>query len=289
MHRETPPSAIIGCYGLRLTGVEAGAHLLGAVPESWPELRLTCRDDPEGARVRAGDPEHLDERTGRFRLPGGGDVTVDRASSTAVYTFPTAGPVDHRHLIHPFMATTCAAVNRWLGRDGFHAGAFVWNGGAWAVLGDKGQGKSTLLALLAQQGVPVLADDLLVLDGGQALRGPGCIDLRQDAAVALGGAGEDLGVVGARARARLALPVPPGQAPLRGWIFPEWAPEISVTSMPAARRLPGLYRNLSLRLPPPRPERFLAYAGMPTYVLSRPRSWDAAGAASAALLESLPD
>lgn len=44
-----------------------------------------------------------------------------------------------------------------------HAGAFVTPGGAIAVVGSEGSGKSTTAAALAQRGLPVLADDIVAL------------------------------------------------------------------------------------------------------------------------------
>ena len=66
-----------------------------------------------------------------------------------------------------------AVFARWRGLETLHGGAFVDDrGGAWAVLGDRGAGKSSLLAALALAGHEVVADDLLVLDGGDCFAGP---------------------------------------------------------------------------------------------------------------------
>jgi ABC-type molybdenum transport system ATPase subunit/photorepair protein PhrA len=53
----------------------------------------------------------------------------------------------------------------WLGRESFHGGGFVAGDGVWGVLGEKGDGKSTLLASLALSGVPIVADDRRTFGG----------------------------------------------------------------------------------------------------------------------------
>lgn len=51
-----------------------------------------------------------------------------------------------------------------------HAGAIQMNGGVVAVLGESGQGKSTLAAWLSAQGHPVLTDDCLLLEWNRRSR-----------------------------------------------------------------------------------------------------------------------
>ncbi|TQN37946.1 hypothetical protein FHU33_4619 [Blastococcus colisei] len=186
-----------------------------------------------------------------------------------------ADAVPHEHLVHPFLSTSVAVMSRWQGRDAFHAGAVVRDGGAWAVLGDKGQGKSSLLALLALRGAEVLSDDLVVLDDGKVHRGPRCIDLRADAAQRLS-CGEDLGIVGARHRARLRLGEAPGVVPLKGWVVLGWGDQLSVEEVPVDQRLPALLGNLALRLPPPSFARVMSYLSKPFLRLTRPCDWNVA-------------
>lgn len=270
-----------GCYGLDLHGVGDAAALLGPVPDGAPTLTVRLSSPAEEIVS-----EWVDERSAGFRLQGGGSAVVDRAAGRTLLRMPDAEAVPHEQLVHPFLSTSAAVVNRWHGRDSFHAGAFVVGGGAWAVLGDKGRGKSTLLALSALRGLEVLADDLLVLDDGHALRGPRCIDLRADAAEVIGDA-EDLGVVGARHRARLRLGGAPASAPLRGWVFPVWSDQARVEPLAVGQRLGRLLGNLSLRLSPVDPARFLRYASLPCLVLSRPRDWSAAEDGVGVLVETL--
>lgn len=286
---QPPPeeqSGGLGCYGLALQGVDQAADLLRSVPSDAPALRVVLADAPSPGLPPTAEQERFGPDAARFHLPGGGHVEVDRTTSTATFSFPNLGPVDHHHLVHPFMATSCATVSRWHGRDVFHAGSFVVDGQAWGVLGDKGRGKSTLMAWLASRDVPVLADDLLVLDGERVLRGPRCLDLRTDAALALG-VGEDLGVVGARARARVPLSEAPPSAPLAGWVLPEWGEKVACQAVPVAERLARLHGNQALRVPTADAARFFRYAGLPTLALSRPRDWRTADAAGDALLDAV--
>ena len=105
--------------------------------------------------------------------------------------------------MHPYLAPVALVMARWLGREGFHGGGIVAGGGVWGVLGDKTAGKSTTLAWLAREGVGVVSDDVLVIDGGTALAGPRSVDLREEAAERLG-VGEPMGRVGQRERWRFS-------------------------------------------------------------------------------------
>ncbi|MGH3922854.1 MAG: hypothetical protein ACRDTT_08310 [Pseudonocardiaceae bacterium] len=226
----------------------------------------------------------LDDDGARYRLQSGGSVTVDRAAQTAVFCF-TEPPGDEE-MVHPFLCSAAATMNRWLGRETFHAGAFVAEGGAWAVLGQKGSGKSSTLGWLATHGFPVLSDDLLVVDDGDARVGPSCVDLRPDAAARLG-VGENLGVVGTRERWRVVLPKAPDRVPLRGWVFPAWGDDLALVPVPVAERLPRLLESLTLRVPPLRPARFLELAALPCWTLYRPQRWNSLGPGVDRLLDAI--
>ena len=129
-------------------------------------------------------------------------------------------------LVHPYLAPAAAVIARWLGREPFHAGAFALDGGAWGVLGEREAGKSSLLAWLSLQGRSVVCDDMLVVAGDTVFAGPRSVDLRRETAVRLG-AGEELGMIGARERWRVGLPPIEPEVPLAGWVFLEWGDEVS--------------------------------------------------------------
>ena len=122
-------------------------------------------------------------------------------------------------------------------------------GKAWGVSGDRGGGKSTTMAGLALDGVPIVSDDLLVLDGLQVLPAPRSVDLRRTAAAHLG-VGTALGVVGARERWRLKVEQLEGEYELAGWIFLRWGERLQGVSLRPTDRFMRLRGSRGTRLPP---------------------------------------
>lgn len=206
---------------------------------------------------------------------------VDRVRGRAVYTTPRLP--SPAALVHPFLAPVAAVMAYWHDREAFHAGAFVHGGGTWALVGDREAGKSTLLASLALEGVPVVCDDMLVIDGDVAFAGPRSIDLRAEAARRLA-VGESLGEVGARERWRVRLPLV-DEAPLRGWVFLTWGDRLEWRAMRASSRIELLSAQRGLRLPARDPARLLDLVSLPSWELRRPRSWRSLGPSCALLLE----
>jgi hypothetical protein len=272
-------SAELATYGLRIEGLEGARRLLGHASADLPVLHVERQ--PGMAEIE----QSVNDEYADFRLQGdAGSVHLDRATLTAHFTLSRA--IDDEATVHPFLAMTAAIVSRWLGRDAFHAGAFVVDDGAWAVLGQKGTGKSTTLGFLAVNATTIVTDDVLVLEEGDALAGPSCVDLRPDAA-AFFGAGEDLGVVGARSRFRVVLPAAPPRTPLRGWVFPTWSDTLELVPVPVAQRVSLLAANLALTRTPLHPQRFLDFAALPCWELRRPRRFDMLDEAAALLLDRL--
>jgi hypothetical protein len=269
-----------GAYGLHLIGLEDAEELLVPAAESWPRIEVSAKvGDVSPTRQWA-------RRDGaRLRLPSGGQVEVDWTRRTALFTLPR--PVGAAELVHPYLATVAAVACHRDGREGFHAAAVTAGGGAWAIVGDKGAGKSSLLAVLALRGLPVVADDVVVLDDrGRALAGPRFIDLREGAARELG-TGTSIGVVGARERFRMtAGPVSPA-TPLRGFVRLEWGDELALTPVGPARRLQELYPQRIARLEPADARPMLELSTLPMLELRRPRDWRGAGAAADLLLTAL--
>jgi hypothetical protein len=255
----------LGCYGLKIRGIDDAVRYLGAVAPDDPELTVSIEHDPRPGSV--------------FRLSDTGvEVPLSDGVSRAVMT--RSGHVrvelgrryDHEALLHPLLSGCCAIFNWWNGRDALHAGAVVLNGAAWGILGARGQGKSTTLGYLSLHGASVLCDDVLVEVDGDALAGPGFVDLRPDAGAHLR-AGRDLGVLGGRARHRLDLPPPPRRVPLAGWLSLKWGERAQLVPVPIERRLPLLLENRAVLLAPASPQKFLKYSVMPFYELERPRDW----------------
>jgi hypothetical protein len=160
----------------------------------------------------------------------------------------------------------------------------VAGGGVWAVVGDREAGKSSTLAWLARAGVDVLCDDMLIVDGDRPLAGPRSIDLRADAAEHLG-AGEPIGMTGARDRWRLRLGPTSPRPVLGGWVFLAWGERIGARALPGPERLARLAAERALRLPPARPDALLELTSLPAWELSRPRGWESLPAAADLLLE----
>ena len=198
-------AAPCAAYGLRLHGVEAARELLGPALPGWPAYELSTR-----VGEVHDDLQWLRPDSARVRLAAGGHVELDRRRRRAVFTL--SAPARAAELVHPHFASAAAVAGRWLERESFHAGALEAGGGAWVVLGDKGAGKSSLLALLALGGQTIVADDVAVVDRGCAvMAGPRLIDLRGDAAERLG-TGRALGRVGLRERWRMSLGPAAGSA-----------------------------------------------------------------------------
>jgi hypothetical protein len=272
----------LGAYGLRLVGINEAAALLARAAADWPtvEVFLEVRElDAHG--------EHLDEDRARLRLRTGGWIELSRKPGRAHYIVPAPMSVDE--LVHPFLAPSAAVFTYWHRREGFHGGALALDGTAWGVIGDRLGGKSSLLASLAVTGIDVLCDDVLVVDRrGTAYPGPRTIDLREDAAIALG-AGEEIGAAGTRRRWRLRLPQIDGAFPLGGWIFIAWGDDLEMRRVAAPDTLGRLFSNRSITVPPRDPAEFLQLSALPAWELVQPRSWAAVPETLELLLGRLGD
>jgi hypothetical protein len=245
-------------YGLHLTGA-GGAGLLPSTGQRRP--RIVVRQAWQG---------HEQARVGAERasldLPGGRQLLLRRGEGTATFTGP---PLSHDELVHPYLGAAASVFSRWAGREVFHAGAFVGHGRAWALVGDREAGKSSLLAALAARGWPVLADDLVVTDGYQAFCGPRTIDLRRP----LPGSAEPLTRARGGSRWRLFLPPLPGAVPLGGWIYLSWGPDVAMSAVPASVTLARLAARRTWPALPSAPETLLALAARPGWELARPADW----------------
>jgi hypothetical protein len=263
VHRSSSRS--LGAYGIALRGLDEAAELLVPVDGGAPAYLV------ESAVARAHPrPEHVDDDRAELRLRSGGRVLIDRRGGRA--TFEVPHPVRPDELVHPYFAPAAAVIGRWLGRESVHAGAIAVDGRALGLVGTRGAGKSSALAWWALNGGEVLCDDLLVLDGRATFAGPRSIDLREDAAAQLG-AGEAIGVTGARERWRLRLAPGGDRHDLVGFAFLAWGDSVSVRALGAAERLERLAPQRGVRLEPLRLEAVLDLASLPAWEVSRPRRW----------------
>jgi hypothetical protein len=265
---EVDGAGTAGAYGLRLDGLSGAERLLSPVAADAPLLRVE-----QVVGVGSILDSVLWNDRAQFRLLEAEATALEISRAPLVARFTVKQPFDDQALVHPYLALPAATVSHWAGTDAFHAGAFVTDRGAWALLGDKGLGKSSTLAYLAARGVGVLSDDLLIVDHGEVLAGPNSIDLRPGAAAHLG-IGEYLGVVGARERWRVVTAPSAPRTPLCGWIFLSWGDEVSLRPVPVSRRLSLLLANPALGLPRTQPKRLLELAALPGWELRRPQRWE---------------
>jgi hypothetical protein len=268
-----------GAYGFRLLGLPRAADLLVDAPARWPELAIARAPESAGPPADRVGPDRAE-----LRLQTGGWVGIDRSPGRAVYHVPR--DVDDGALVHPYLAPVALISARWLGRESFHAGAFLADGGVWALLGDKEAGKSTVLAWLESHRHAVVCDDALILDGMTALAGPRSIDLRAESARRLG-IGEALGTVGARERWRVPLAPVAAELPFRGWVQLEWGDALAVEPVRGAARLPALIPHRGVRLEPPRPAALVEYAALPHFRWRRPRGWASLREGAERLLDAI--
>ena len=273
-----PHDGPVGAYGLRLEGIDGARRLLVPADPGWPTFHVGCY---------VGEPPwpEFDVVTGseaELVLQTGGEIRIVREPGSVVIS--TERPISEETLIHPYLASVAAVAGYWFDRESFHAGTFVVDGSAWAVLGEREAGKSTLLASLALRGIAVLSDDMLILDGEVPFAAPRSIDLRAAAARHLG-VGEPLGIVGTRERWRLQLAPITGSAALRGWIFLSWGDRVDVSAVRPHERIERLGSQRGVRLPPRDPARLLQLAGLPAWELRRPLDWSALEVAADVLLD----
>ncbi len=267
-----------GAYGLRIRGVAEAAPLLVSAPSDWPLYSVESR------LGTASGGEFATDEQARLLLRNGGEISIDRSAAEVVFTVPE--PVSDQALVHPYLAPAAAVIARWLGREPFHAGAFALAGGAWGVLGEREAGKSSLLAWLSLQGRDVVCDDMLVVSGETVFAGPRSVDLRRETAERLG-AGEELGVIGARERWRVVLPPVEPEVPLAGWVFLEWGEDVSVTPVEPGERLARLIHHRGVRLPPASHEALLGLAALPAWEVRRPPDWASLADSGERLLDVL--
>jgi len=270
-----------GAYGLHLPGLENDAGpLLVEAPREWAPWHIEHRHG-------SGQPsEFLRDARACVRTEPDGWVDVNLQTRTSTLNLPDRPGC--RELLHPYMASTAVVAAHWRGWESFHAGAFLVAGKAWAVLGGKGAGKSSLLACLALHGTPVLTDDVLVTRGAVGLAGPRCIDLRQASARQLA-AGDPLGVVGSRERWRMEIASVPPEVPLGGWICLDWSKTTHIQHLPASRLLPILFAGLALRAGPRNPQGLMDLLALPAVSFTREQRIETLNESTQKLLDLLAD
>lgn len=252
-----------GAYGLKIQGLSVGA-LLPRVDSGAPELSVSVELGCVGGRRESFGP-----RGAEIALLDGGWVSLTPGGH-AHFVLPRSVPDEE--IVHPWLVPAAATLNGWHGRQVLHGGAFARDGRGVVVLGDKEDGKSTLLAALALAGeVDILADDLAVIDNGAIQAGPRCIDLRP---------GTEAGLAHSRAhqlvrdagRLRMPLKPCPPAAVLRAIVVLGWCDGNAVTLRPLEQSA-GFTALLPHAMSAGWNGNLLDLLGVPVWSLSRPRSW----------------
>jgi hypothetical protein len=268
-----------GSYGFRIDDGGSGSPLLNAVPDDWPSITLSQVVTDES--MTSGG---IDESGAQVGFITGGGAIITRSPRRAELRIPVE--LSPEELAHPFLAPIASAHAYWMGWLPFHAGAVIVAGRAWGIIGEREAGKSTLLAALALRNVPVIADDLVVVNDHIVYAGPRTLDLRHGAAEQFG-VGRDLGVVGMRERWRFDLAPVPLETPLGGWIFPKWGNQIAVSHTPAAERLRRLAPGRTVLKPDIDAKALMYAAAFPSVDFERPRLWEAIDEGLDVLLDRL--
>jgi hypothetical protein len=260
-------AAPTGAYGFTVTGVRTARDAgLVAVPDSgrWPTLAIGWQlgiDGRPADHLVGQDPAVLLLVDGEF-------VNLDLARGRATFHVRRE-PTDH-DLVHPYLAAPAALAARQHGRVPIHAGGLLVDGGAWAILGEKGAGKTTILSACHALGFGVLADDLVVVDGSTAYAGPRGLDLRPETA-ARADVSEGLVEVRGGDRWRLPLPSVPSEVPFRGCVVLADGDRLAMTLVPLARRLELLGPHVLVGEHTQRS--FLDLVALPVFLLERPKDW----------------
>ena len=274
------PTSHNAAYGFRWAGLSDDALAVGGA-DDWPTVSVhrTPTSDADSAEVeRVGkDTASIQTLAGRLRL--------DRPSSRLEILAPDVLPVGD--VIHPVLWPAAAVFARWHEHETFHAGAVSFDGdGAWAILGEHGAGKSSMLAMLSLEGVEVLVDDLLVVAGQRCFAGPRCIDLRPEAAAALS-VEPDAPLVRSTERRRLKLPPCAGEYALRGFLHLRWGADVGLERLLPVERLPLLLDHRRVVGLGADFEHLLDLVALPAIRLTRPPGWRASRRLAAELGGSL--
>jgi hypothetical protein len=284
MSSDADTSAHFGTYGLRIRGSRAEHHLPVA-PVEWPELIISRRRGlAADADVPPPGSRRINDSTAVIWLAAGTRVTMDRVPLRA--TFESYEAISDDALLHPFLALPAAIAGFWLGRQVLHGGAFIADDRAWAILGDSGAGKSSLLAELIRVGAGILADDVLIIENGFLYPGPSFVDLRSDVAATLGG--QSVGVLGNRPRWRLhQQSVSALLVPLGGFVQLQWGSNAHVTETGLVQRLEMLTHASELALTPSTAGSFADLLALPMLTLTRPLNLSALADSAGALLDAI--
>ncbi len=229
----------------RFCGATAAMRLLAQ------ETRVTPGRLPRelGGRPILADTSCLDGDSYVLRTDNGLGFFYRQGEGITVDHDPGADLSEESLWLNGSVYAAIACIN---GLMPIHASAVIHAGRVHAFTGPSGAGKSTLIAALARYGLPMYADDTLVLDlsdPAQIVCLPGHKRLKlTPEAIALTGAQalESVGVTGGKFYARpapaaMAMPVPPpGPLPLAELIFLETGEPLAMTPITGGARIARL-------------------------------------------------
>lgn len=245
-----------GAYGLRIEGLSTSL-LVSPVPATWPRVTLTQEPGLSPSQKSSFRNGEID-----LSFENGTGISLRRAAATIAFQVPRRVADDE--VVHPLLAPAAMHFAAWLGHAAFHGGGFIQNGRAFGVLAERMGGKSTTLARLADNSIPILVDDALVVDSGMALAGPRCIDLRPEAV-----SDDTLESVRRDERRRLRLPPIEPSFPLAGVFVLRWDDELSVDALSPSDRLIALARHCRPEVG--RTSALLELSRLPVWRVRRPR------------------
>ncbi|HEX8222892.1 MAG TPA: hypothetical protein VF605_03645 [Allosphingosinicella sp.] len=224
---------VLACtLDLPLAPAEAGAVADVSIATALGEGRRSPRPVPERELLRDGADWSL-----RFRDPAGHWLDYDFAAAAGTLT--VAGSIDWEDAVPPLLGVVCAVLLSSAGEPLLHGAAVAHGGNALGILGDSGQGKSTLAAALVGAGGRLLSEDLLAFTprGEELEVEPGYprISLLPDSFEALGFGGGAPQARQGTAKSWIDSAAPEGPAPIRRLYI--LAPPDPAAAAGAARRL----------------------------------------------------
>lgn len=279
--QTTASNSRYGAYGMALSsGVfpEIRLNALSSSAAPWTVLRreIDPESDPHGDAPIGDEPvlgeSEVDDRAAQAQVAGT-RLEIDRDARTA--TIRARVDVSPERLVHPVLAPIGIAVAHWSGHVPLHASAVIVEGRAWAILADRGDGKTTTVAALERAGHGVVTDDLLIVDRElQAHAGPRCVDLRASS-VELFPEAERVDDYPTRERYRLTPGPVPATVPLAGFVRLLWSEHRSELSpIRPADRLGLLGASISMGGPLANPALVLELAALPAFALERRKGLD---------------
>jgi hypothetical protein len=255
--REERAVLSAAAFGFRLAGAPAGGWFALDGADLWPVLTLIRADDVA--------LEH--------------EARVDWGRMYAA----VCAQLPEDELVHPVLGRMLPLLAEARGIDALHGGLLLGADGAWAVLGARESGKSSLLAQCHRLGAQVASDDIIVLEGNHCLAGPRCIDLREEPARRLGPGTPVRG----RSKQRILLPPAPAETELAGVIHLGWGSALELVPLPPSERLARLATQRAQEGWPRDRVQVLDLAALPTFELRRPRDLGSLRDSAELLIEHL--